>query len=109
MQGAEPVYAYEQGDVLMVRADLDVCYATGCGEVQDASCDVEVVDSTIRITTRFSIWQREGGNCKSDCRYAEASCQTPALTEQKSYNVEFGEASVVFDVPSTRAQLCLRQ
>ncbi|MCB9698732.1 MAG: hypothetical protein H6738_18265 [Alphaproteobacteria bacterium] len=73
-------------------------------QVEEASCDVTVHGSTIRVRSRGKLRDR-GGPEMEDLRYLTAGCPGPLLTEGQ-WTLAYGGHSVSFAVPGD-ADVCV--
>lgn len=104
--GPDGLHDYKPGSALRVMARSPGCFQSGCFDVVDAECGVDVEDGEIRLETFFSVKTRKRLQCKSDCSQAEASCESTAVLAEGTYEVVFGTAHLSLEVPSRQAAIC---
>lgn len=101
------VDAGEPFEITVLFADC----LSGCAEVRDTSCEIEVDGDEIALTSEGSYVDRtsEEGGCPDVCVVASATCDVPGLDEG-SYTLEHGDMTYAFDVPGDEDEpACLEE
>ena len=99
--GSSTETSYEEGEPVAVLVTLEEC-AAGCAEDIEASCEVELAGSTLRISASGS-YVVPGGSvaCAAVCTAVTAQCESPPLAAG-DYTVEYAGQTATLTVPETR-------
>jgi len=89
---------------LSIMVDFGLCLSSSCETLRRATCEATRDGSVISVTARADVVS-DSGDCTDDCGSATARCDLGALPEG-TYELRYGEASVLFEVPSTTSARC---
>lgn len=89
------VDGFTKGDVLTVQIVFDDCISA-CAEDVEASCEIVVAGSTLRVEGQAS-WRRGGLGCAAVCEVLEATCVASGL-EPGMYTIVSGAEILKVDL-----------
>lgn len=93
---------------LTITFDAQHCFSSSCTRDVQVSCQVNVADRTVQITSEVTWYDTTASSsaCTADCGMATASCQTPPLAAGE-YTFVFGSHALAITLPSTPPARCL--
>ena len=90
---------------LSIVVDFNLCLSSSCDSLRRATCDATRDGSVITVRARADVVSDDSGLCTQDCRAASARCELGALADG-SYELRYGETTMMFEVPSTTSARC---
>lgn len=103
-RGCEPAELSATGELSIV-VDFGLCLSSSCDTLRRATCETTRDGSVITVTARADVVSDNSGGCTDDCGSANARCDLGALPDG-TYELHYGDASVLFEVPSTTSARC---
>ena len=82
------------------------CVQETCDQLPSLQCWVDREGNTLKVSSRYSAYHKDGSHCSEGCREIHAGCPSPPL-EAGKYTVQYGEKSWALRVPGAPRSACL--